>query len=150
MDFEPYSYRHDPSVRAFDDSRPIFFFDGVCILCSGFARYILTHDRHDKFFLCSVQSPLGQEIYKHYSLNAQEFETNLLLWNGVPYFKATAFIETMNLLGGASRLAIALRIAPSGLRDVFYDPIARNRYAWFGKRDSCYLPSPAEQAKFLS
>lgn len=150
MVFQPYSYRHAPGISAFPDDDAVLFFDGVCVLCSGFARYVVRHDAKKRIRLCSAQSPLGQAVYRHYGLNTAVFETNMLLLGGKPFFKSEAFIETMSLLGGLNSAARLMRVCPQFIRNLIYDPIARNRYAWFGERAACYLPEPSERERFLS
>src|SRR5262245_65046964 len=83
----PYSYRGDPAVPAFADDRALVVFDGVCVLCSGFARFILERDKRFAFRLATAQSPLGQALFRHYGLDAETFETNLVLADGIPYAK---------------------------------------------------------------
>ncbi len=149
MPLTPHSYRSDPAIPPFADDAAILFFDGVCVLCSGFARYVIRHDTRKNIRLCAAQSPLGQAIYRHYGLDPSVFSTNILLSGGVPFFKSEAFIETMSVMGGACGAARVLRLCPQVIRDWIYDPIARNRYAWFGERDTCYIPQPAERERFL-
>ncbi len=150
MQFQPFSYRGDPDVPAFLDAPAVLFFDGVCVLCSGFARHVIRHDVNRRIRLCSAQLPLGQAIYRHYGLNHVVFETNILVSGGRPFFKSEAFIEAMSIIGGVSAAARLLCLCPRFIRDGVYDPVARNRYAWFGERDVCYLPEPAERERFLS
>lgn len=144
-----FSYRNDPQVPRFPDDKPVLFFDGVCVLCSGFANFVLHHDRDKRMRLCAAQSPLGQAVYRHYGLDPKIFDTNLLLAGGRVFTKSDAFIETMSILGGPWSSARALHICPQRVRNYLYDPIARNRYRWFGERDSCYLPAPSEKDRFL-
>lgn len=146
---EPYSYRGDPDVPAFPDERPVFVFDGVCHLCSGFGDFILRHDSKRHFRIATGQSPLGQRLLAHYGLPTQEFTTNLLLLDGQALVKSDAFIATMERLPFPWSLVGFLRIAPRWFRDLFYDPIARNRYRWFGRRTACRLPTPEEAERFL-
>ena len=150
MVFQPYSYRHAPDISAFPDDDAVLFFDGVCVLCSGFARYVVRHDVKRRIRLCSAQSSLGQAVYRHYGLDTVVFETNILLSGGMPFFKSEAFIETMSLLGGLNSAARLMRVCLQFIRNLIYDPIAHNRYAWFGERAECYLPERSERERFLS
>jgi predicted DCC family thiol-disulfide oxidoreductase YuxK len=108
----PYSYRGDPAVPAFTDDHLIFFFDGVCVPCNGFADFIIRHDRAGTFRLAAAQSPVGQAMYRHYGLDPIEFTSNLLLAEGLPLFKSEAFIETMSRLPAPWPLFRLMRIAP--------------------------------------
>lgn len=145
----PYSWRADPSVPPFPDDKALIVFDGVCVLCSGFARFVLKRDRHFAFRLTTAQSPLGQALYRHYDLDTQEFETNLVLADG----RAAAKLDTVALagerLGGAWRALSLLRLLPRVLADWLYDRVARNRYALFGRTATCMIPPPEWRDRFI-
>jgi predicted DCC family thiol-disulfide oxidoreductase YuxK len=98
----PYSYRSDPSVPPFPDDRALLVFDGVCVLCSASARFILKRDHAWRFRFATAQSPLGQALFRHYGLDAQTFETNLLLVEGRAYAK----LDTVVVAGSRRRLAV--------------------------------------------
>ena len=95
----PYSYRNDPTVPAFEDDRPIIVFDGHCVLCSRFARFVLRHDRRAVFRLMAAQSPLGQALYRHYRLDPVNFETNLLIDGGRAWSQSAGTIRMFVKLG---------------------------------------------------
>ena len=145
----PYSYRDDPAVPDFSDDKPVFFFDGVCAICTGFGEFILRHDRKGVFRIATAQSPLGQAIFAHYGLPTTDFTTNLLLVDGRALMKSDSFIATMSRLPAPWPVFAAIRIVPRFIRDRIYDPIARNRYRWFGKREACRIPTPGERERFL-
>ncbi|NRQ13922.1 hypothetical protein BHMPCIPO_01142 [Ensifer sesbaniae] len=65
-----YSYRSDASVPAFADDKPVIVFDSECILCSGWVRFLLRHDRRAQYRYLTAQSPIGQALYRHYGLDA--------------------------------------------------------------------------------
>ena len=46
-------------------------------------------------------------------------------------------------------LAVVFFVIPPFLRDPIYSWIARNRYRWFGKRETCMVPTKELRAKFL-
>ena len=146
----PYSYRGDSHVPKFPDEHPIIIFDGVCVLCSGSAELVLRHDRQQRFRLLAAQSALGQALYAHYGLDPQDYETMILIADGVAYFKSEAGIRIAEGLGLPWSLAAVFRVLPRRLRDRLYDGIARNRYRLFGKREHCYLASDADRARFLA
>lgn len=146
---EAYSYRTDPAVPEFSDDRPILIFDGVCVLCSRSANFILRHDKQDTFRLLAAQTPVGQAIYKHYNLNPTDFETMILLADGRPWLKSESIIRTAALLGFPWSCAKILRIIPRALRDRGYEWIARNRFKIFGRRETCYLPTIEARGRFL-
>jgi predicted DCC family thiol-disulfide oxidoreductase YuxK len=147
---EAYSYRRDSAVPAFADDRPIIIFDGYCALCSGWAKFVLRHDRAGTYRLLSAQSTLGRSLYVHYGLDAQDYETNILIADGVAWFKSESSIRMAEGLGFPWSLARCFRIMPLAWRDRLYETIARNRLRWFGKREVCYRPERQYADRFLA
>jgi predicted DCC family thiol-disulfide oxidoreductase YuxK len=146
---EPYSYRSDAAVPKFADDRPIIIFDGYCALCSGWAQFVLRHDRERKYRLLRAQSPLGRALYVHYGLDPEDYETNILVADGIASFRSEGSIRMAEGLGWPWSLAAGLRILPAPLRDELYSFIARNRLRMFGKRDTCYVPRAGDEDRFL-
>jgi predicted DCC family thiol-disulfide oxidoreductase YuxK len=147
---EPYSYRADPEVRAFSDDRPIIIFDGHCALCSGWVSFVLRHDRAAVFRLLPAQTALGVALYRHYGLDPEDYETNILIADGRAYFKSESAILMLDRLGAPWSAARALLVMPAWLRDPLYDIVARNRLRWFGRRDVCLTSAPRYEDRFLS
>ena len=147
---EAYSYRRDPAVPAFPDDRPIIIFDGYCALCSGWAEFVLRYDVAGVFRLLPAQSALGRALYVHYGLDPQDYETNILVADGVAWFKSESGIRMAEELGFPWSLARAFRILSLPVRDKLYAAIARNRLRWFGKRDVCYRPDLRYLERFLA
>jgi predicted DCC family thiol-disulfide oxidoreductase YuxK len=145
----PYSYRDDPQVPRFPDDKGLIVFDGVCVLCTGWARFVLERDAGFAFRLTTVQSPLGQALFRHYGLDAETFETNLVLIDGRAYAKLDTVAAVCRRLGGAWRLLSAVRLLPRPLADWLYDRIALNRYTLFGRTDRCMIPPPEWRARFI-
>jgi predicted DCC family thiol-disulfide oxidoreductase YuxK len=134
---QPYAYRDDPAVPTFPDDKPVFVFDGVCVLCSGGAAWLMRHDRGRRFRLASAQSLLGKALYAHYGLDWNA--TYLLISNGRPYIKSDGYLEMCRVIGGWWRLFLVLALIPRAVRDWGYDIVARHRYRWFGKVEYCQL-----------
>jgi predicted DCC family thiol-disulfide oxidoreductase YuxK len=145
----PYSYRSDPAVPHFQDEHPIIVFDGHCALCSGWASFILRRDRHATFRLLPAQTPIGHALYGHYGLDPQNYETYILLQDGVAWFKSEATIRMMQALGFPWSLAGVFRVVPHPWRDRLYDWVARNRFRFLGRRATCYRPDPRHEDRFL-
>ena len=133
----PYSYRADAAVPPFPDDRPLFIFDGVCVLCSGGAAWLMRHDRQRRFRLTTAQSPLGKALYAHYGIDWNE--TYLLVSGGAPYSKSSGYLHMCRVVGGWWRLCLVFELIPRAVRDWGYDLVARNRYRWFGKAGYCEL-----------
>lgn len=145
----PYSWRGDPAVPPFPDDGALLVFDGVCVLCSRAARFVLKRDRTGVFRLATAQSPLGQALYRHFGLDPEAFETNLVLWQGRAYAKLDSVAVTGRLIGGRWRLLSLLALLPRALGDWLYDRVARNRYALFGRTERCMLPPPEWRDRFI-
>ena len=144
-----FSYRNDPAVPDFPDDRPIIIFDGNCVFCSRFAQFILKADRHRRFRLLAAQTPLGVALYRHYGLDPVNYTTNILITDGRAWFKSAALLCIFQLLGWPWALLSVGWLLPRVLRDGLYDIVARNRLRWFGVREVCYAPDPAQADRFL-
>lgn len=146
----PYGYRADPAVPDFPDDRPIIVYDGHCALCTGWVRFVIRHDRAGRFRLLAAQSPLGQALYRHYGLDATAFETNILIADGLPWFKLVGSVRMARGLGFPWSLAGLLGLLPRRLGERLYDGVARNRFRLFGRHAACHRPDPAEAWRFLA
>lgn len=129
--------------------RPLIVFDGVCVLCTGFARAVVRLDRAERFRFATAQSPLGEALFRHFELPTDVYQTNLVIIDGVGYTRIDSLIATMRELGRPWRAAVVLKLLPAAVRDWLYTRIARNRYALFGKRESCEIPSPALRSRLI-
>jgi len=145
-----YSYRDDPAVPAFADDRPIIIFDGECVLCSGSAQFVLRHDKRRIYRFLAAQTPLGRALYAHYGLDTGDYETMILIADGVATVKSEAVIRIAEGLRLPWSLATLLRVIPRSWRDHLYGVLARNRLRILGRRDTCYRPSPADADRFLA
>lgn len=145
----PYSYRR-AGVPDFPDDKPLIVFDGMCVLCSRFAQLVLRRDTARRFRMTAIQSPLGEALARHYGIDPLNPSTSLLIQDGRLYEKARAAIEILRHLGFPWWLALAGRALPRPVADWLYDRIARNRIAWFGARDACLVPDPADAGRFIA
>ena len=147
---EAFSYRTDPAVPPFPDDRPIVIFDGRCVLCSSFAQFIIKTDRARRLRLLAAQTPTGEALYRHYGLAPQDYETNILLEDGRAWLKSEGSIRIFQRLGPPWSLMAVGRLLPQPVRDRLYEIIARNRLSWFGVRETCFLPEPADADRFIA
>jgi predicted DCC family thiol-disulfide oxidoreductase YuxK len=151
MQRAPYDYRNDPTVPPFLDDRPVIIFDGKCVLCSAFARFVLRTDRAGRFRLAAAQSPLGAALYQHFGLDPVSYQTYVLLEDGKALLRSEAAIRIFAGLDAPwPALATVGRFVPPAWRDGVYDFVARHRLQWFGARQTCYLPAPSQADRFLS
>ena len=141
------SYRGDPAIPPFDDTRPVFLFDGICVLCSTGVSFLMRHDRQGKIALASAQSTLGRAVYGHYGIAIDA--SYLLVADGRAYAKTDGFFRVAKELGGLWRAAEIARIIPRPIRDWLYDRLAANRYRLFGKSEYCALLTPEQQARLI-
>jgi len=126
---------------------PVIYFDGYCGLCNGFVDFVLARDRARRFRFAPLQ---GTRARARFGDPGDVDPATILLEEGDQVFeRSTAALRIIAALGGVWRLAGLLRLVPRFIRDAVYDWIARNRYGWFGKRDTCRLPSPEERSVFL-
>jgi predicted DCC family thiol-disulfide oxidoreductase YuxK len=130
--------------------KKIILFDGVCNLCNSSVQYVIKHDKKDEFRFVALQSELGQKILKHIGIIDKNIDSIVLYQPGIAYYyKSTAIIEITKSLQGFLNYGLLFRILPTAFRDVVYDFIAKNRYRWYGKKESCMIPTPELKTKFL-
>ncbi|MGY5847291.1 thiol-disulfide oxidoreductase DCC family protein [Salegentibacter sp. HM20] len=131
-------------------NKKIILFDGVCNLCNNSVNFIIKHDKKDVFRFASLQSEIGQKLVSERGLDPEELDSIVLIEPGVAYYrKSTAALEISRELSGGYSLLKNFLFLPESLRDVVYDLVANNRYKWFGKQESCMIPTPELKAKFL-
>ena len=127
----------------------IVVFDGVCALCSGWVGFLLRRDRARLFRFAAMQDNAGRQLLARHGLDPDDPMSFLLLDASGARTDSDAIIAVLERLGGGWRAARLLRLLPRRLRDPLYRRLARNRYRWFGRRETCYLPPAAERDRFL-
>lgn len=130
-------------------ANPIVLFDGVCNLCSGSVQFVLKRDPEARFRFASLQSEAGQTIQAEHGLDPGVLSSVLLLEEGRLYRESDAALRIARHLPGAWKLLTVFKIIPRPIRDGMYRFIARNRYRWFGKAETCWLPTPELRGRFL-
>jgi predicted DCC family thiol-disulfide oxidoreductase YuxK len=124
----------------------ILYFDGVCNLCNGLVRFIIKKDRKRRIKFSPLQSSAAIELRKTGIFSPE----SVVYFSGNRYFqKSDAILGLLDDLGGGWKLFSVLRLIPRRLRDFIYDVIARNRYRIFGRRESCIVPSPEINDRFI-
>jgi predicted DCC family thiol-disulfide oxidoreductase YuxK len=132
------------------ENKKIILFDGVCNLCNSAVEFVIKHDKKDIFRFVALQSELGQKILQHMGIAEKNIDSIILYEPGIAYYyKSSAAIQIAKNLGGFFHLGTILRIIPTGISNQLYDYIAKNRYKWYGKKESCMMPTPELKAKFL-
>jgi predicted DCC family thiol-disulfide oxidoreductase YuxK len=143
-----YSYRENTGVPSFDDSKALFVFDGVCVLCSRGSNWLMRYDKAGKFNFASMQSTLGQELYRHYGVVPDD--SYLLIVNGRAFTESLGYIEIGTILGGFCNVFRLFFAVPETWRDWLYRVVARNRYKWFGKTEYCAMLTSDQRARLLA
>lgn len=127
----------------------IILFDGVCNLCAWSVRFIIERDAARRFQFASLQSGIGQRLLKEHGISRDHMDSFVLIEDGQAYTESTAALRVARQLRGLWPCLSVGLILPRFLRDPFYRFIAKNRYHWFGKQESCLMPSSELKGRFL-
>jgi len=132
-----------------EQQHKIILFDGVCNLCNSTVTFVIKHDPKGIFKFASLQQYKGQELVYNYDIDPLKVDSIVLIENGKAYTKSSAALRIFKRLKGGYAMLYLFMIIPSFIRDIVYDYIAKNRYKWYGKKDSCMLPAPEFISRFL-
>jgi predicted DCC family thiol-disulfide oxidoreductase YuxK len=127
----------------------IILFDGVCNLCNGAVTYIIKRDKKNIFKFAALQSEVGKELISKFNIDTEKVDSIILIDGEKHYEKSSAALRISKELSGAFPLLFGFMILPKFIRNSVYDYIAKNRYKWFGKKESCMIPTPELKSKFL-
>ena len=126
----------------------MIFFDGVCGLCNRFIDFVLTRDKRHVFRYAPLQGETARRELPARAVDGELRSVVVLDEKGI-HEKSRAVLRVLHHLGGWYRLGLIFILLPRSLRDLLYDFVARRRYAWFGRRETCRLPDPGERELFL-
>jgi predicted DCC family thiol-disulfide oxidoreductase YuxK len=132
-----------------DGAHRVVLFDGVCVLCSRFVRFLIKRDRRGVLRFAALQGPAGNRLRAAHPGAPPAGDSVLYRRYGTWYAQSDAVLRIIADLGGAWRLALVLLLVPGALRDTVYNRVARSRYRWFGRTDDCLVPGPAVRERFL-
>ncbi|WP_410005240.1 thiol-disulfide oxidoreductase DCC family protein [Aequorivita nionensis] len=127
----------------------IILFDGVCNLCNGAVTYIIKRDKNNVFKFAALQSEIGQQLISKFNIDTSKVDSIIFIDGEKHYTKSSAALHIAKQLSGAYPLLFGFMIVPKFLRNSVYDYIAKNRYKWFGKKESCMIPTAELKSKFL-
>ncbi len=132
------------------ENKKIILFDGVCNLCNSSVQYVIKHDKEGIFMFAALQNEVGQQIIKKYDIDTKKTDSILLYTpkEGISY-KSTAALKIACHLDFPNNILSVFLIVPAFIRNWVYDYIAKNRYKWYGKKESCMIPTPELKSKFL-
>lgn len=134
----------------------LLLYDGVCALCNGTVRFVLERERDPRgvFDFAALQGTAGQSFLRRFGKSVTDLDTVYVVVqyrSGVPLIldRSAAVIFILMQLRRPWRWLAAARILPMAVRDWLYNLVARNRYRWFGRYDTCMLPAPEVARRFL-
>ena len=131
-----------------DEPDGLILFDGVCVFCSRWVRFVIDRDPERRFRFVAIQSEPGRVLAARFGIDPEAPQTNAVVWGGRIFFKSDAALTVLGKLA-ATRPLGWLKVVPKLLRDPVYDLIARNRYRIFGRTDACMIPSAEDRSRFL-
>jgi predicted DCC family thiol-disulfide oxidoreductase YuxK len=132
-----------------DADHPILLFDGVCNLCNTSVQWVIRYDRKSIFRFAALQSDVGQQLLQQLGRSTNHFDSAVVIDGNKVYTESDAPLTVASRLGGIWQLARIFWLVPKPVRDTVYRFVARNRYRWFGRTESCMLPQPGWKARFL-
>jgi len=142
---------NSPAADLNTREHPLILYDGVCGLCNRSVQFIIQRDPRARFRFAPLQSQLARQLLADEpEVIANELSSVILIDDGKIYRRSTAALRIAGRLNRGWPILSWLVLIPRPLRDLLYDWIARHRYRWFGKRDSCPLPNPAVANRFLA
>jgi predicted DCC family thiol-disulfide oxidoreductase YuxK len=131
-------------------NKKIVLFDGVCNFCNTSILKIIKKDKKNIFLFASLQSETGKEITNHLNIDTKKVDSIILVESKTSYYsKSTAALKIIKHFGGLWNIFQISWIFPASFRDFIYNYIAKNRYKWFGKKESCMIPTPELKSKFI-
>jgi predicted DCC family thiol-disulfide oxidoreductase YuxK len=130
-----------------DEPDGLILFDGVCVLCSRWVRFVIDRDRERRFSFVPIQSDMGRALAARFGIDQETPQTNAVIVDGRIFFKSDAGLAVLGRLE-ATRPLGWLKAVPRAVRDPVYDLIAGNRYALFGRTQVCMVPSAEDRARF--
>ena len=127
----------------------IIFFDGVCNLCNSSVNFVIDRDPKAFFTFATLQSSIAQEVLAPFDVDLNALESIVYYRDGRVFRKSRAALEITRQMNGVWPMFYVFIIIPGFIRDIFYDLFAKNRYKWFGRQDSCRIPTSNLMNRFL-
>ena len=127
----------------------LVFFDGVCNLCNGTVQFLLKKDKHQRLKFGSLQGEFAKKILPGYNIRPEVLTSIIFIHNNKAYTESTAVLEIFKVIGGFWSALYIFKIIPLFIRNGIYRIVARKRYNWFGKKETCMIPKPEYSYRFL-
>ena len=130
-----------------NNNRNVLFYDGVCRFCNRLVNTLLRISQRRAIYFSPIQGELAKALL---SENEIEDVDTVVYWRkGIHYRRSTAVVFALGDAAPWLKWVHVFRLVPERWRDALYDVFARNRYRWFGKYDSCRIPSDNELKRFI-
>jgi predicted DCC family thiol-disulfide oxidoreductase YuxK len=126
----------------------VILYDGVCVFCSRWVRFVAARDKEARFRFTAIQSPYGTRLAQVFGIDPDDPDTNAVVRGGVAYFKSEGALMVLSALPGWKWVRVLFAV-PKPLRDAVYNLVARNRYRIFGKYETCFVPDAALRARVM-
>jgi predicted DCC family thiol-disulfide oxidoreductase YuxK len=126
----------------------VILYDGVCVFCSRWVRFVAVRDKGRRFRFTAIQSGYGTRLARAFGINPDDPDTNAVVHRGEVFFKSDAALTVLSHLPGW-RWVRVLRLVPKRLRDAVYNLVARHRYRIFGKYEKCFVPDAELRARVM-
>jgi len=126
----------------------VILYDGVCVFCSRWIRFVAARDADRRFRLTAIQSGYGTRLAQAFGINPDDPDTNAVIHGGVAYFKSDGALTVLSNLPGWGWVRVLLWL-PKSLRDPVYNLVARNRYRIFGRYEACFIPGAGLKARVM-
>jgi len=136
-------------VASIPRDKPILLFDGVCNLCNGSIQFVIDHDPKGRFRFAPLQSEAAERLLEDVGFHGYDFDTFVLVDGDDYYTKSEAALRVASGLKFPWSVAGVFRVLPRPLRDAVYDAVASHRYAIFGRKAQCMVPTPEVRERFV-
>ena len=133
----------------YDVKKSVIMFDGICNLCNASVQFILKRDHKKQFLFTSLQSDAAKLLLLQYKVKKNSMDSILLIEGGKLYHKSDAVIKICKHLNWPWRIFLIAQYLPESIRNKAYDLIAKRRYQWFGKKDSCTMTIHKYKNRFI-
>jgi len=129
---------------------PVILFDGICNLCNASVQFVIKHDPRAIFKFTTQQSETGRMLMKEHGITFSEMNTFILIKDKKVFSRSTAALMVAKQLNGIIKILYGFILVPPFIRNSVYNFISKNRYSWFGKKNSCMIPAPGIKDRFLN
>ena len=126
----------------------VILYDGVCVFCSRWVRFVAARDEKRRFRFTAIQSGYGTRLAQAFGISPDDPDTNAVIHGGIAFFKSDGALTVLSNLQGWGWVRV-LRFVPRPFRDAVYNLVARNRYRIFGKYEECFVPDAAMRARVI-